>query len=244
MVGIERAAPQRASFNFDGRLVIIVGAQRHGKNTTADIIQKHRPRTAQIAFADKLKAFVKDVYDFSDEQVYGARKDEPDERYPRFYDEHIVNGGEKCARCGRDVKSPNCIDYMTPREPQRTVGNDIGRGCYPRTWIDDTFRRAARLLEGVRVQPKRTNHGADGWVLDRTNLVVVTDGRYVNEAQAGAEANGRILRVRDPRRPIPGDHPSEVEQYSPAMDAFVRPEYDFLNDGTIEDLERKVLAVL
>jgi hypothetical protein len=61
--------------------VILLGHQaRVGKDTVADFLVANK-RFKKLSFANKLKTTVKDLYSFSDSQVFGDDKDQIDSRY-------------------------------------------------------------------------------------------------------------------------------------------------------------------
>jgi len=82
-----------------------------------------------VSFATPLKAIVKTVYDFTEEQVNGAQKNIPDQRYRR----------------------PDGT-YLTPREAMQKCGTEFARSCYPDTWSSFGARAARSLTDaGVSV---------------------------------------------------------------------------------------------
>jgi len=62
-------------------IVGIIGKAGSGKDTVADML--HELRYDKIAFADPLKRFCMDVFEFTEEQLWGPseKRSEPDERY-------------------------------------------------------------------------------------------------------------------------------------------------------------------
>ena len=93
-----------------------------GKDTFADAIKSLN--FTRVAFADKLKYTVADLYNMTNEQVFGKLKDVPDERYPNLID----NNPE--------------FQHLTPRrilqifgQNQRAIQPDI----WPRYAFDTTI---------------------------------------------------------------------------------------------------------
>jgi hypothetical protein len=103
-------------------LVGISGQASAGKDTSADILSS-KMSFAKLSFADPLKRIVKEIYDFSYDQLWGpsANRNAPDFRYLR--EEHLRHdwqeegSGWRCARCGLpgDKGGPTCKLYLTPR---------------------------------------------------------------------------------------------------------------------------------
>lgn len=238
------------NYDFKGQLIAVVGKGRSGKNTIAEMVRGHRAHVAEVAFADKIKEIVQDVYDFTDEQVYGSLKEEPDKRYPR-----------PCSACqgfgrldGTEDACPTCggegVTYLTPREAMQLLGTEWGRRCYPDTWIRYGFKKASALLDGVRVRSKPADavqgtSGRGSSIIERCDLVLVTDCRFVNEAAAVRAAGGRVWRVLRPGVGLTGEaalHPSEIEQDRPEMLEHI--ELEISNTGTLDDLEAAVVEAL
>ncbi len=90
-----------------------------GKDTIADFLV--RQGWIKLAFASPIKRICKDIYDFSDEQLYGTleQKAAPDLRYPR----------------------PDGT-FLSAREAMQVVGTECGRRLYPGTWSKRGIREA------------------------------------------------------------------------------------------------------
>jgi len=216
-------------------IVGVIGRARSGKNTVAKIAAEVVPNVCgqlveELAFADPLKKFCQEVYDFSDEQLWGPseERNKPDVRYPRphgFVDP-TGTGSVVCDKCGKpyDVTSRVC-SYLTPREALQTLGTEWGRKCWPDTWLALGIRRArAAELRG--------------------RLVFITDCRFVNEGRVIKEEDGLLWRVERPGTDgasvgVAG-HASEMEQESEAMLQLV--DVDIINDGDLDLLRTKVLV--
>jgi hypothetical protein len=73
---------------------------------------------------------------------------------------------------------------------------------------------------------------------------IITDTRFPNEAQAIKNRKGILIRIERPR---PFDHPTELGTGHPsetALDDYHKFDYILMNDGTIEDLIKKVKKIL
>jgi hypothetical protein len=124
-----------------------------------------------VALADPLKRIARDVYAFTDTQLWGpsAERNKPDERYPREHtfpyndmslklpaDDREARGRAMvCSCCGwnggslrRDGSEPPPC-YLTPRYALQLLGTEWGRQCYPDTWAALCVRTAKRLLEST-----------------------------------------------------------------------------------------------
>ena len=107
-------------------------------------------------------------------------------------------------------------DHMTVRQFLQRLGPDCIRfGLHQDTWVNALF---SDYKQG------------DSWL--------ISDTRFINEAQYVKDAGGLIIRVNRPGITPANDHYSEVE-----LDSW---KYDYVieNDGTIEDLKNKIKAIL
>lgn len=111
---------------------------------------------------------------------------------------------------------------LTPRFAMQTLGTEWGRNCDPDMWVKALLIEAAKL--------RQTN----------TQLCIVTDVRFVNEAAALRGAGGEIWRIA---REVPVmTHPSESEIWSAAMHSLVTVDID--NRGALVDTREQVAKAL
>jgi hypothetical protein len=199
-------------------IVGVSGFAGTGKDTVADIlVSSHGFK--KISFADPLKKICKDIYDFSDEQLWGPSdlRSIADTRYLR--PAHEWKNGS-CACCGYRLSVVYGDCYLTPRYALQMLGTEWGRHCYPDTWAEYAVRSAHALLE-----------------LDaRCAGVVIPDVRFKNEVKVlGAHTLVRIKRTgyERPR----WAHVSETEQLEIPDEKF---HYILENKGSLGDLEQLV----
>ncbi len=136
------------------------GSAGAGKDTVADrLAEKHR--FVKVAMADPLKRICREVFDFTDEQLWGPSelRNQPDPRYPY---EHAWTSSENgyhldCVHCGLRrpcgtelPKYPPC-KFLTPRHALQQLGSEWGRGCYPDVWVNYAMNASKRLLEASKV---------------------------------------------------------------------------------------------
>ena len=160
----------------------LVGRKGAGKSTVAKMITEMVPRSAEIAFADPMKKFVAEMFDWPLSLLNGPSevKEIEDYRYLR----HVGTGDGP--------------QYLTPRFALQQLGTDWGRKCYPDVWIDYTLRRAARIKL----------HDSAG----NETLVVISDVRFRNEAGRIQAAGGQIVLIERPVEVDNEDlHASELE---------------------------------
>lgn len=201
-------------------IVGLCGAAGSGKDTVADFMVKNHG-FVKIAFADPLKRICKEVFDFSDEQLWGPSemRNAPDDRYPRgFIDAgHMLT--EEALKEFPDGKVPQ---YLTPRYALQQLGTEWGRGCYENVWIGYAMRVANEVLKS----PLYTYSQRAG-LLDLKKYplgsgyssvvkgVVISDVRFQNEIDAIHKASGKVVRLVRPRLGLTGAasmHASESEQ--------------------------------
>lgn len=205
-----------------------------GKDTVANLLMRHHSFVS-LAWADPMKRFCQEVFEFTDEQLWGESEKRvlPDTRFVRIPETAVD-----------EYKDLMPAVYLTPRFALQTLGNDWGRGCYNRVWIDYAMRVIQRLQEGgYTYDPKEGLRPCiytqdDPMVRPKTN-VVVSDLRYFNEAEAIKAAGGKIVRVRRlvntrfTDEQMNNAHGSEVELPRWDDDKF---DYVLGNTGPVEDL--------
>jgi len=180
-------------------IVGILGPAASGKDTMADhLVSKYG--FVKVGLADPLKRICKDIYAFSDAQLWGPSeaRNQPDLRYP-------LNGK----------------GFLTPRTALQALGTEWGRTCYVNTWIDYGIRVAKEILQGKAYHARTgiTGSSFPSVFSKKPTGVVFSDLRFKNELRAVQKSEGVTIRLR--REGTGGDvlggianHPSEVEQQS------------------------------
>lgn len=222
-----------------GRLIALSGRAGSGKNTVADMLGGK-----QFSFAEPLKRICKEVFDFTDAQLYGPSEERNrlDLRYPR-----------ECLRCDGqgatwDGTCPVCggagETFLTARYALQTLGTEWGRTCYQDVWAELGVRKALERAVRCGRHPDPADTARVNFEDPCTcagDLAVLTDCRFTNEAQAVRAAGGEVWRIVRPGASLAGAaalHPSEAEQESPEFLSLVNLTID--NSGTLEDLRTRV----
>lgn len=185
------------------RIIGILGQSGSGKDTVADYLV-HRYGYVKVALADPLKRICKDVYNFTDEQLWGpsASRNKVDERYGK----------------------------LSPRVALQTLGTEWGRNCYDGTWIEYGMRVADKILDGNGYTQKRGLYmkGYFERLTKKVSGVVIPDIRFKNEVQLiRNRLTGFVVRLYRPDADGHvglANHASEVEQKAipdEACDAIV-----------------------
>lgn len=238
-------------------IIGIIGQRGSGKNTLAELLKTYVPRAVDIALADPLKSFCKEVFDFSDGQMYGPSeaRNAPDTRYPREYQKHTWRVDTSsdpniltCARCDLTTAAPvvppagPCVDYLTPREALQQLGTEWGRACYRDVWVEAALRRAKALLATCsrckgEVTIRKCSE-CEGLSNIAASMVLLTDVRFENEAAAVHDAGGKLVRIVRETAESSDQHRSETEQLR------ITPDHTINNNGTLSELDRAAYNLL
>lgn len=210
-------------------IVGFAGLAGSGKDTSSDIlVRKHN--FVKVALADPLKRICKEVFDFTDDQLWGpsASRNAPDARYVR-----MKRGALGTTYQGHDLPctpSPPEDSYLTPRFALQRLGTEWGRDCYGNLWIDYALRVAKALLsdpdydylytakEGLHDRQPRSpgcSHTPSHVTVKRPySGVAISDVRFKNEIDAIHAAGGMIIRMTrgEGLAGVAGEHRSETEQ--------------------------------
>lgn len=226
-------------------IVGILGFAGVGKDAVTDVIVKQGAQ--KLAFADSLKRMVRDLFGFSDEQMWGPMtvKETPDRRYPRETHVWIKNGGteveKNCLCCGtpwENFGAPKTKCYLTPRYALQIMGTEGGRHCYSNIWVENGLNDAKAIEAGY-------HYDRGLGIIEEgpyPKTAVFTDTRFINEVEAIQRVGGKVFRVKRPGFEKPRfNHASETEQLSIPDDKL---QGVINNDGTLEDLEKKVLELI
>lgn len=240
-------------------LIGICGPAGSGKDAAGNFLVEDFGFT-KVALADPLKRLARDVYDFTDEQLWGPSqfRNAPDKRFPRPC--KTCNGtGDKVPSSDEPMEPCfGChgerVTYLTPREALQKLGTEWGRECYPNTWVDLCIRTARKLLDhhSARYTQKDGLHHLHGNLTweeadrieeGRVRGVAVPDVRFRNEIKAIKGAGGKMIRVVRPGAGLVGGHATHVSETEQL--GIPDSEFDILlhNNGTLEDLRAAVKAI-
>jgi hypothetical protein len=225
-------------------VVGLAGPAGAGKDAVAEILVREHG-FARIALADVMKRFARDVFGFSDEQLWGPSeaRNAFDKRFPREHRAERVMG--RCACCGADLDLEGdqpC--FLTPRYALQQLGTEWGRDCFENVWVDYMIRTARELLGRER---KTENYWPQRGIVHMDSMwlgpcgVVVSDVRFANEARAVRAAGGKVLSVERAGAGLDGaagEHESERGVSPDLVDATID------NNGSLDDLPARVRAAL
>jgi hypothetical protein len=242
----------------------MVGRAGSGKDTIADLLVYHHG-FVKVALADPLKRICRDVYGFTDDQLWGSSsaRNAPDSRYPRPSLPYLPEEGHvtapkpvregtalfACVNCGSEIniedtaafdawESQRCgPDHLTPRHALQRLGTEWGRACYENTWIDLALRTARVLLDGWHAYSPL--HGLIQRYSPSIRGIVLSDIRFPNEVHAIRAAGGRLWRTThgEGLSGVAGMH--ESERYVDALEVD-----GVVPDSPIEALPEIVATML
>lgn len=224
------------------------GQAGSGKDTSADFLVKN-DLFVKVAFADPLKRICQEVYDFTDDQMWGpsSSRNAPDLRYRRRPNESLNEA------IANDIDQEVLgIDrgpmFLTPRYALQQLGTEWGRNCYDNTWVDLALRIAKRLGEGGHTYNFRRGLSSCSFVgedaagaHDRLKRsVVISDVRFKNEIDAIKKAGGYVIKLLrgEGLEGTAGQHKSETELQGIPPESF-----DFIIDNrewTLDQLESRL----
>jgi hypothetical protein len=240
-----------------------------GKSMTADFLATSHSFTV-VALADPLKRIAKDIFDFSDQQLYGAssERNAPDRRYyrlPLSPEEIRKRMAERHSSGADDVRPMHEVigltleqygcwaesqGYLTARHALQQLGTEYGRGCYENIWVHYALRRIRQLFDDDRWDYT----AKDGlfWTkaedidpfAEKRRGIAIPDVRFRGEVDAIKKAGGRLIRIMREGAGLCGSaaqHVSEQEQLSIPDSAF---DAVLENNGTKDDLFVQVVRLL
>ncbi len=260
LISITLAVYPRVMRNIVG----ISGYANSGKDTVANFLRDDLGFQS-LALADPLKRICRDVFDFTDEQLWGpsGNRNAPDTRYPRPHTWLNPDAGFEatCACCGQtttyrsiedDVRVENTEDlepcYLTPRFALQLLGTEWGRTCSPDTWVNLAIRTAKTVLSNFNAKYDQRrgltfNFGESDWAQaelrekQMPSGIAIPDVRFGNEIRGIREAGGILLRVKRPRAGLGAGAASHASEAE--MASIPDRAFDAVleNDGTLDQLQ-------
>lgn len=224
-------------------IIGVAGNAGSGKDTVADHLVRHHG-FVKVALADPLKRICREVFDFSEEQLWGPseKRNAPDARYLR------ARMGQYGATAPGVTPIPEEDLYLTPRHALQQLGTEWGRACYENIWVEYAIRVAKQLLKKDYVVNEAINayHAKTGLRFSHTPYgsgsvklpkgVVIPDVRFRNEVDAIRAAGGKVWRVSRFGAGLQGaaaKHQSETELDTIPLDLFTQ---HVSNNSTLEAL--------
>lgn len=212
-------------------IVMLIGAARSGKDTAGAVLARELGGVC-IALADPIKRFLADPegLGLSTEQLWGSKKEEmflrraPTvgtllalvETHFGVDDPDVVGEIEEAI----ETWTKGLPNPTTPRHVMQTFGTDcIRESIDPDFWVNQGLEIAENLLLGYGwyEREKGIVDEPEGSARPPYNAVVITDGRFRNEALPVKQVGGYLARIVRPGLTLTGAaaaHASETEQKS------------------------------
>jgi len=195
-------------------------------------------------FADKLKDIVCLLLDCTREQLEDRefKEKELGEEWNYVLQDGIPLTVDQAKRDKEFPFNERYIQRLTPRLLLQLLGTDCGRNIiHPNIWVNALMSeykitesyRGVILNKGVFTDIDWKSNNAPNWI--------ITDMRFPNELKAVKDRDGITIRVN--RYDITGQGKLNPHSSETALDD-AEFDYEIINDGTIEDLIKKVKKVL
>ena len=243
-------------------LIGISGKAGSGKDLVYTIIKDLFPEMnwGRIRFSDKLKDMVCLLLNCTREQLEDREFKEKElgkewVKYelsyishsrlsygdcPEYYEKYFCSKEEAIEYIKGDLEvDQSSIEIseigLTPRLLLQLLGTECGRKIiHPNIWVSATFAEyKPQHFRTVKYQGSFVDH------LTTMPNWIITDVRFPNEAKAVKDRGGILIRINRPGFENTGDHLSEI-----ALDDYKNFDTIIINDGTIEDLSKKIKEFL
>lgn len=213
-------------------LIGLSGKAHCGKNTIANLICQEN-NFVGIAFADKIKRILKELYDFDDELLWGPSENRglPDSRYlhkakgSQGFNVNVIN-----RHSFKYNYLPEEDVYLTTRIAAQQLGEAM-RECFLDTWINYLYKQVDFIMDSKAFyNPKTGTYFAES--SSNYTGAVVLDVRHKNEFDSVKNRNGYMVRIkRDDSglKDAGGKHKSECEQ-----DEIPDSAFDCIFDNNID----------
>lgn len=228
------------------RIIGLMGKSKSGKDTVGQMLIEHDPRGATLAFADKLKEVVMDLFGATRDDLYteeGKRRktDYPLLKCPACSSircERVAESQVLCHKCTAIGAPASFETHWEWREVCQHVGTEGGRFVDQNVWVRHVLTRATILLDSAA--PNYFRNGAKP-----RNFVAITDCRFKSEKAAIEKYGGVVWRIRRPET----DHRSTGlvgHQSETEMDTIPDTEFAAVihNDATLDVLRAKAIEQL
>jgi hypothetical protein len=191
-------------------LIGIGGPAGSGKDTAASWIANNYGAIT-VAQADPLKRFAKDVFGFSEEQLWGPSElrnqavdlEGQTGKIIANFDHHAEDWleevlpendpNETLQNWFNETLSTITEEPISPRKILQTLGTDWGRKVNPSMWINYAIELSMALLEGGLAY-SRTEGPVDAETAG-PNFVIISDLRFRNEILTIKSLNGVALKI-------------------------------------------------
>lgn len=203
---------------------LLSGKSENGKDAIYEACKTNYNWT-KVAFANKLKHTVADLYNFSNEQMFGSLRNDMDKRYPNLIDQEFLNPLETSEPFKRNT---DYLPFLTPRRVLQIFGQQQ-RSLFPDIWASYLFASEIPKLAATGV-----------------SRFVVTDLRFQNEIVVANRFQTEDFKVVKVRINRPGVKAKSGSNDISEMDLDAYSDWDYVieNTGSLQDLKAKGLKML
>lgn len=228
------------------RIIGLLGKSRAGKDTVGQFLVEHDKRGTTLAFADKLKETVMDLFGATHDDLYTEEGKRKKTEYPllkcpacaSIRCEQVADSQVLCLKCTAVGEPKSFNTFWEWREICQFVGTEGGRFVDQNVWVRHALKRASVLLDVAA--PNHFRKGAKA-----SKFVAITDCRFKSEKAAIEKYGGEVWRIRRPevdhKTTGLAGHQSETE-----MDTIPDTEFAAVihNDATLDVLRAKTIEQL
>lgn len=238
----------------------LIGEAGSGKTEVAQyLVQKHH--FYEMAFSDPMKVYCAWMFHWTPEVLFGpsGARNTLDTRYPFYACPHCGfthpllqeslrehrGGPFECPYCQRYSPATKWTRSLSARYALQSLG-DWARQFNPHAYVHCALKRIDAVNKGMFHDPlsdalENLNMLDTRWIHEvhlPVNRVVISDVRFVNEAQALREAGAILWRITRPQKEnttttgIP-EHPSEIQSRT-LDEAFIH--CTVVNQGSLDNL--------
>jgi len=194
----------------------IHGKAKTGKSTVAKLIhQNFQDDVFETAFANPIKNLLRDLFGCNYEDLFGSS-----EKRQKLF-----------------------LNNLTYRDMLQDFG-ELAKKYNPNIWIEKTEQNIISNLSRITFkQPKdivinqNTLYLNTMFIPNDYKLILITDLRFKTEYDWLKSKNFKLLKLKRSNNDYSSNHISETELDSMADNSF---DFHMDNDGTIDDLARKV----
>jgi hypothetical protein len=217
-------------------VITLVGNAGVGKDTVGKMLTEVS-NGQTIAFADPLKRIAKNIFGFSDEQLWGPSH-KRNEIEPRFSDKETAKEAwyqinrnifqkplfqeiaevfkhENLAAAINSLRNDIFVKLtnepvLTPRIALQTLGTEWGRSVHPDIWVNYAKDVIKKMLIGGYKYSQ-----TDGLVRtdsrDYSPFIIITDARFRNEVVNMALLGSKVWKIESRNDVVKSTHQSETE---------------------------------
>ncbi len=258
---------------LDQRYIVLTGQAGSGKDTVASYLAEHY-NAVSIGLADPMKRFIKAVFGFSDDQLWGPSASRnaiaPHTVDPHYIDiainnfnahskmwvDHVIPPSfgagaffDACAALHKWMIEMHAREGgLSVRIALQTLGTSWGReSVHTDIWVDYLRRTGDQLFADSRLDYSRSNGiFKNEEKIQGPSYVAISDGRFSNEIAAATYGGGTAIRIV--RKDIADAARIGITNHRSEVEQTEIPDSAFtaviINDGTKEELFAKVDQIM